>query len=163
MPLNDELRLEDRARVSDVVFAYAAALDNRDWTLLSSILTDPVAIDYTSFDPDLDIEVPRSDWVARVEEGLSGFAVTQHLSTNHRFAFDGPDACTCISYMQALHVLREGGKESTCTLHGYYTNTLRGTDGRWLIGKCRLTITASLGDSSVFGRAVEKYRRGEQP
>ena len=60
--------LADRAAISDVVIQYATALDRRDWALLRAILTDPVHIDYSSFDPALDLEMPAQAWVDRVTE-----------------------------------------------------------------------------------------------
>ena len=85
--------IADRLAISDVIIRYATALDTRDWRLLRSILTDRVAIDYTSFDPDLDLEMDAAEWVHRVR-GLAGFDATQHLSTNHRHHIDG-DTATC--------------------------------------------------------------------
>ena len=63
--------IADRLAISDVIIRYATALDTRDWRLLRSILTDRVAIDYTSFDPDLDLEMDAAEWVHRVR-GLAG-------------------------------------------------------------------------------------------
>jgi len=148
--------LIDRAAISDVVYDYAAALDARDWTLFASILADPIAIDYSTFDPSLDLEMPRDEWVERVRQGLSGFDVTQHISANHRHTISG-DTALCVSYMQASHFLKAGEGFDACTLFGAYTNDLRRTDGRWRIVKCTLTITAHQGDMGVFPRAAQRF------
>ena len=152
------MQLQDRAAISDVVIAYATALDRRDWALMRSLLCDPVAIDYTSFDPALDLEMPADEWVARVTEGLSGFDATQHLSSNHVHLAEGADAARCVSQMQALHVLAEaGGEPAVCTLHGYYTTRLVRQPDAWRIRGVRLVITARTGDPGVFGRAVQRF------
>ncbi len=143
--------LADRAAISDVVISYATALDTRDWRRLRSILLDPVHIDYSSFDPSLDVQMPADDWVARVTE-LGGFDATQHISTNHVHTIDGDDA-QCVSYMQAAHFLTRQDGPYVCFLYGYYTNRLKRTEAGWKIAKCTLTITARHGDPRVFAWA----------
>ncbi|MDD3352102.1 nuclear transport factor 2 family protein [Zoogloea sp.] len=146
--------IADRLAISDVIINYATALDTRDWGLLRSILTDRVAIDYTSFDPDLDLEMDASEWVHRVR-GLAGFDATQHLSTNHRHVIDG-DQATCISYMHASHFLTHAGADHVCVLYGYYTSQLLRTAAGWKLRKVKLTITARHGDARVFEWAFSK-------
>ncbi|MEL7028240.1 MAG: nuclear transport factor 2 family protein [Pseudomonadota bacterium] len=148
--------LVDRSAVSDVVYAYATALDTRDWDLFAQCLADPIYIDYSTFDPSLDLQMPRGDWVERVRLGLSGFDVTQHISSNHRHKIAG-DRAQCVSYMQASHFLKNGEGFETCTLFGYYTNDLERSGADWRIAKCALTITAHDGDMGVFARAAERF------
>ncbi len=140
--------LRDRADISDVVIKYATALDQRNWTLLRSILTEQVHIDYSSFDPTVDTVMEADEWVSRVT-GLSRFYATQHLSTNHVHAIDG-DQASCVSYMQAAHFLKRDGVDYACFLYGHYTNLLVRTDAGWKIRKCTLLITARHGDPRVF-------------
>lgn len=146
--------IADRLAISDVIIRYATALDTRDWGLLRSILTDRVRIDYTSFDPALDLEMDADEWVHRVR-GLAGFDATQHLSTNHRHHIDG-DSATCISYMHAGHFLRHEGVDHACFLYGYYTSALVRTPAGWRVREVKLTITARQGDERVFGWAFSK-------
>ncbi len=143
----------DRMAISDVVIQYATALDRRDWSLLRSILNDPVWIDYRSFDPELNREMSADEWVDSVK-GLAGFDATQHLSTNHVHYLDG-DIATCVSCMHAGHFLSKPDGEYFCFLYGYYTTELtRYADG-WRIHKVRLDITARQGDSRVFDWAFD--------
>ncbi len=146
----------DRTAISDVVIKYATALDRRDWGLMRSLLTDPVAIDYTSFDPALDLEMPAADWIARIQD-LEGFDATQHLSTNHVHTLMGDEAI-CVSYMQAGHFLKRSDGSFACFLYGHYTNRLIRTGEGWRIRKCTLTITACHGDSRVFEWVFGKAR-----
>lgn len=154
------MRLEDRAAVSDVVIAYATSLDRRDWALLRSLLTDPVEIDYRSFDPALHREMPADEWVRLVTAGLSGFDATQHLSSNHVHGFDG-DTARCVSQMHAAHFLQEPAGQSVCILYGYYTSSLVRREAGWRIRKVQLTITARHGDEGVFARATERWQQQE--
>ena len=143
--------LIDRAAISDVVIKYGTALDTRNWSLLRSILMDPIQIDYTSFNPDMDKTMPADEWVDSVKH-LGNFDATQHISSNHVHIIDGDEA-TCVSYMQAGHFLKVDGEERVRFLYGYYTNNLIRHEGSWKIRKCTLTITACHGDASVFAIA----------
>lgn len=149
--------LADRAAISDVVIAYATALDRRDWRLLRSILCDRVRIDYTSFDPALDCEMAADEWVNRVRQ-LAGFTATQHLSTSHVHDLRGDEA-TCVSQMQAGHFLTRADGDHSCFLYGYYTNGLQLELSGWKIAQCRLTITARTGDPRVFEWAFGDWQR----
>ena len=64
--------LQDRALISDVVISYACAVDQRDWTILRSIFTDRVFLDFRSFDPTLYREVPAEE---ALRIGLIGHVV----------------------------------------------------------------------------------------
>lgn len=155
------MRLEDRAQISDRVIGYATSLDRRDWTLLRSLLTDEVHIDYTDFAPELDVTLSADEWVARVTAGLSGFDGTQHLSTNHVFEFNDNNA-VCVSQMQAAHFLTEEAGLATSVIHGYYTTSLIKPTGEWLINGVKLTITATLGDTDIYARAAQHYLEASQ-
>jgi hypothetical protein len=144
----DAQNLRDRAEISDVVIKYATALDQRNWSLLRSILTDQIHIDYSSFFPGADMAMAADEWVDRVGQ-LSRFCATQHLSTNHVHSING-DGASCVSYMQAAHFLKPEGLDHACFLYGHYTNLLTRTNAGWKIRKCTLQVTACLGDARVF-------------
>lgn len=156
-----DLRLEDRALISDAVIGYATALDRRDWVLLRVLMTPVVHLDYSDFDPSLDLSMPADEWVARVTEGLSGFDGTQHLSTNHVHTFD-EDSAVCVSQMQAAHFLIEGNETARSDIYGYYTTGLVKSGNNWLIKSVKLTITATVGDTEVYARAVQRHLESQQ-
>ena len=75
-----------------------------------------------------------AEWAAKVRATNGNFDTTQHISANHVVDFDGADAATCVSYMQAQHWfsaarLTELGHAADeprwCTLGGFYTNSRR--------------------------------------
>ncbi len=140
--------LLDRAAISDVVIAYATAVDRRDWPLLRSIFTDRVFLDFRSFDPRLYREMSANE-VIELARRLSAFDATQHISANHVHTLEG-DRATCVSYMQAGHFLRRPDGEHVCFLYGYYTHALVRTAEGWKIDRYALTITAQHGDPRVF-------------
>jgi hypothetical protein len=152
--------LLDRAAISDTVIRYATGIDMRDWAAYRSCFTDEVEIDFTSWMGGTPRRMAADDWVAMVRETLSGFAATQHISSNHVITLDGDEA-TCVSYMQAQHYLPNDQGDNAFTLGGYYTNRLvRSADG-WRIRACRLTVTWSTGNRHVFELArARSIQRG---
>ncbi|MCB2076905.1 MAG: nuclear transport factor 2 family protein [Novosphingobium sp.] len=140
--------LIDRAAISDVVIAYATAVDTRDWDLLRSLFTDHVFYDFRTFDPDLYAEISVDELVERAMK-LAAFDSTQHISSNHRHTIVG-DRATCVSYMQASHFLARDGESSHCILYGFYTNDLVRTGQGWKIDRYALTVTGQTGDPRVF-------------
>jgi ABC-type arginine transport system ATPase subunit len=140
--------LIDRAAISDVVNAYATAVDSRDWALFASLFAPSVFIDFRSFHPDLHREVSREELV-EITRGIAAFDATQHLSTNHRHTIAGERA-TCVSYMHAGHFLKRDGADHACFLYGFYTYELFREGAGWLIDRYGLRVTAQHGDPRVF-------------
>lgn len=155
MMQHDARTLSDRAAISDVVIAYATALDTQDWTLFGRVFADTVTVDYRSFDPSLFHELQRDAWVAMMQAGFGGFDATQHTSSNHVHRIDG-DTAVCTSSMQARHFVVRDAETACATFFGFYTNRLvRGLDG-WRISHLTLTVTARTGNMQVFQWAQER-------
>jgi hypothetical protein len=140
--------LLDRAAISDVLIAYASAVDRRNWALFRSLFTDRVFLDFRTFDPKLYREMP-ADELVEISKRVGAFDATQHISTNHVHTIDG-DRATCVSYMQAGHFLKRDDGEHVCFLYGYYTYSLVRTAAGWKIDRYALTVTAQQGDPRVF-------------
>jgi len=153
--------LLDREAISDTLIRYATAVDGRDWLLFRSCFTDPVEIDLSSWTGSPAGDVPTDDWVAGVRAGLSGFDVTHHMSSNHRIALTG-DHATATSYVQARHGLRNPQADEIYTLAGYYEYRLQREPDGWRIRACRLTVTWSEGDRSLFDRARQRSAPAEE-
>lgn len=81
--------VSDRIEIDDLLTAYAAAVDAREWDVLAGLFADGAVLDYSAFDG------PRAgapEAIAWVAEGLSGFPVSQHLVTNRQvWLGDGGD------------------------------------------------------------------------
>jgi hypothetical protein len=140
--------LIDRAAISDVVNAYATAVDTRDWALFASIFTDSVFLDFRDFHPSLYKQLTREELVG-ITRGIAAFDATQHLSSNHRHTLHG-DRATCVSYMHAGHFLKREGADHACFLYGYYTYELVRDGAGWLIEKYGLKIAAQFGEPRMF-------------
>ena len=140
--------LIDRAAISDVVNAYATAVDTRDWDLFRSLFAERLFLDFRSFHPSLYREL-AIDELVDMTRLIASFDATQHLSANHVHRLAG-DRATCTSYMHAGHFLKRDGQDHACFLYGYYTYELaRGAAG-WKIDRYGLQITAQHGDPRVF-------------
>jgi ketosteroid isomerase-like protein len=140
--------LLDRAAISDVVIAYASAVDRRDWARLRALFTDRVFVDFRTFDPSLYREMDADEVVEQARH-LAAFDATQHISSNHAHRIEG-DRATCVSYMQAGHFLTRPDGRYACFLYGYYTHELVRTAGGWKIRRYALTVTAQQGEPRVF-------------
>jgi hypothetical protein len=147
--------LADRAAISDLVIAYATALDTRDWVLFRRIFADTVTIDYRSFDPALQFTIPANQWVQMLSSGFGGFDATQHISSNHVHDIAG-DAATCVSYMQASHCFVRDDNTACATLFGYYVNRLVRDAAGWRLSGITLQVTARTGDMRVFEWARQR-------
>lgn len=141
-------KLIDRAAISDVVNAYATAVDTRDWDLFRSLFTERLFLDFRSFHPALYRELSVEELV-EMTRMIAAFDATQHLSANHVHRIDG-DRATCTSYMHAGHFLKRDGAEHVCFLYGFYTYELQRGDEGWKIDRYGLQITAQHGDPRVF-------------
>jgi hypothetical protein len=140
--------LIDRAAISDVVNAYATAVDTRDWDGFRALFLDPLFLDFRSFHPSLYRELSVEELV-EISRKVAAFDATQHLSANHVHRIEG-DRATCVSYMHAGHFLTRDGAQHACFLYGYYTYELQRTDAGWKIARYGLQVTAQHGDPRVF-------------
>jgi hypothetical protein len=161
-PTDALARLVDRQAIVDVVVRYATGVDRRDWALYESCFTDPCEFDFSGWRGQPAVLLSPAEWAAKVRGTNGSFDTTQHLSTNHVVTFEGPDAATCISNMQAQHwfsVARltalgyAADEPRWCTLGGFYTNSLVRTGDGWRIRRCQLDVTWTTGDPTVFDLA----------
>jgi hypothetical protein len=143
---------EDRWAVCDVVYAFAEAMDSRDWTLYRSVFTPKIEIDYSFFHPDQKGEITASEWADNVAGRLSRLAATQHSMTNPRPRIDGERA-RCAVYAQAHHTAELDGELAWCLVGGEYTfGLVRASEG-WLIDAVALRPHFITGDQRVLGVA----------
>jgi hypothetical protein len=140
--------LIDRAAISDVVNAYATAVDSRDWDLFRSLFAERLFLDFRSFHPSLYREL-SVDELIELTRPIARFDATQHLSANHVHRLNG-DRAVCVSYMHAGHFLKRDGVEHACFLYGYYTYELERRPAGWTIDRYGLRITAQHGEPRVF-------------
>jgi|SRR5271155_2481770 len=145
----DELqRLVDEAAIVQLTYQYSRGIDLLDRALYKSCFTDPVEIDFESWDGTQG-PMPADGWVDYVWDLVVGLDATQHIMTNHNIDFDDDDHATCIAYLHAQHYIA-GAPVETFTAGGFYTNSVVRTDGGWRIGRCKLTLTWRTGDVGIL-------------
>lgn len=145
-----------RVLVTDVVTAYAMALDARDWSRFRSLFEDEVLVDYASLGP-THARLPADEWTARCRV-LGAFDGTQHKVTN--VAVDlAPDAATVTSYVDASHFIAGDDGQVLCGIvHGTYVHHLRRHADGWKIHHCKLIVTGFPGGRAAFDAAFAVAR-----
>ncbi len=146
-----QLRLADRAEITDVQMRYATAVDSRDWELLRDCFTDEIEGDYSSVFGTPPARLGADDFVAVIAPVMSALTATQHMITNLAIDFHDADHATVVAYVRAIHhnAAADGGTEQT--VYGYYTNAFARTGKGWRISKVKLTSRIQSGNPGVFG------------
>lgn len=130
----------DRALISDLLFAFARALDTKDWQAYASNFAADGTLELPW--PAADGDGPaghrgREGMADYVSKGLGQFIQTQHISSNHQIEIDG-DTASSHSYCQAAHRRSHDDPSDLWILGGWYSNTYRRTDEGWKITSVKL-------------------------
>lgn len=131
--------LEDRAAISDVIAAYAHAIDRRRWGMMERL-----------FHPDAQFQFGTvlGDWRGFVEQAraiIDPCLATQHQLGQIQFGFDGEKSCHTETYMTAMHTVPAGypvaevfpdkGKIYSAVVAGRYVDRFEKRDGEWRIAQ----------------------------
>lgn len=128
--------LVDRTRISERLFAFARALDSRDWDVYVDGYADGGELDLPDPMGSGRIVVPRAG-LREFVQGLGRYGATHHLSANHQIEIDG-DRATSRSYLQAVHVRQR--PDDHWTGGGWYDCEYVRTAAGWKFTKVRLSI-----------------------
>ena len=135
----------DRARISDLLFSFARALDSRDADAYVANFADDGVVeipDPASASGEM-IVIPRHRMRETLTKGVFRFTATHHLSANHQIEIEG-DAATSRSYLQAVHVGES--RFDHWDAGGWYDCTYRRIDGEWKFVNVRLTAVWMQGE-----------------
>jgi hypothetical protein len=138
--------LVDRAQISDLLFSFAAALDNKNWQAYADNFADGGYIDL----PDLQstngsrFTLHKDKMLEMLPKSLGRYTATHHISSNHQISIEG-DAARSRSYLQGVHV---GAKPvEHWTAGGWYDcRYMRTAIGGWKFAEVRLTAVWLDGD-----------------
>ncbi len=151
--------LLDRTRIVDVISAYAAGLDARDWKLWRSVFPEETVFDLSSWN-DVPGRLLNTDRVVAAQARLfAELSVTQHFITNHRVEINGDNA-RVLAHMRAEHWI-DTTDESRCaryTMFGYYDDDLIRTPDGWKISRMQLRVTQTQGDRWVMEEAQRRVQ-----
>ncbi|PEQ11417.1 hypothetical protein B2G71_17150 [Novosphingobium sp. PC22D] len=148
--------LARRAALTDLQLDYAFGIDSRDWARYRSVFTDIVDMDFSSWHGGTALRIPADEWVAQVRDRQSGFDGTQHLLSNHRFAFDDAGA-TGTAYVVARHYLNVDGEPHVQAIGGYYFHRFVSAADGWKIAACTLNFLWTQGDRNLFRHAARRW------
>lgn len=125
-------RLWERSLISDLLVAFATALDSKDWDAYAALYTDDgiLVLPWTT--------IRKADMPGAVERDLSRYFATHHISANHSITISG-DSATSRSYLLAMHVQEKGNQKTQWLVGGWYDNEYRKTERGWLISRVQIT------------------------
>jgi hypothetical protein len=154
-------RIADESAVRDLVIGFSNGMDARDEALFRASFADEVVLDIPPMGGDavtLSGPVSGDDYARGVIALLSGFAATQHVSTNHLVAVDG-DAASCICYTHATHYLPDEGVHPWLTLGARYDIVARRFPAQgWRITGFRWTGQWAEGNAGLWDIVVAKLK-----
>lgn len=143
---------------------YAEGIDSKDWNLVRACFADQVVVDYGDLSASLGepgVPVAADDWVAAVKGVISGFDITRHAITNHRFDLASPPVCAR-AYLSADHVIFADPAvpvvqpDNVVTLVGEYTNYYELIEGNWKIVRSALAGDWTAGNADLLQEAVDR-------
>ncbi len=126
-------RLADRSAIRDLVHAYAAAVDRKDWARVRECFTPDATCDYTWFAGDVETVV------GHIERGLAPFVGTMHLVGNHLAEVTGDDA-TAETYTLCHHRHRTADGFADRVVGLRYVDTLVRTGDGWRIRRREVAV-----------------------
>ncbi len=133
------MRLEDRAAITDIIAAYAHAIDRRRWGMMQHLFHDDAQFQFGEL---------VGDWRSFVEQAralIDPCLATQHQLGQVQFGFDGTDACHTETYMTAMHTVPPGfpmpevfpdkGVIYSAIVAGRYVDRFERREGEWRIAR----------------------------
>ncbi|UGT53430.1 nuclear transport factor 2 family protein [Nocardia asteroides] len=135
----------DKLDIVDLAYAYADALDRRDWSALDAVFTPDMTADYAG-----EYELTgREQVVGMIRTFLDPCGPTQHLLSNPRVRVDGDTAE--LSIKLRVHHLGAGEHSAlTYEIFGWYHALVTRTPCGWRIHHWRQEVTAELGTRDLF-------------
>jgi hypothetical protein len=144
-----------RQEIGDLFTRYARGIDTLDRGLFTSIFTDPVVMDLSSWSGIPAAPIKPDAWFDGICARMGGFDATQHNIMNHEIHVDG-DRATSRPYIIANHYMIADGVRSMHSIGGYYEHALIRTADGWRIASLKLVVTWEIGDRDLFRRAAER-------
>jgi uncharacterized protein (TIGR02246 family) len=121
--------LVDRQAITDVLSAYARAVDDRDFEALLSLFTEDAVANYQG--PELR---GRAELDTFFRASLTGVTATHHQLGNIEIEFETTEQARARCHVTAWHAFGDG---TELTLHGTYRDVLRRTTDGWKLAERR--------------------------
>ena len=130
--------LVDRAQISDLLHAFARALDSKDWQGYIGLYAEDGVLELPW------ATVTRAEMAEFPGRDLGRYHATHHISSNHQIEIEG-DTARSRSYLLAMHVLDPDDQESQWLAAGWYDNEYRRTPTAWKLTRVRITPVWEIG------------------
>ena len=134
-----KLNLEARAEITDVIAAYAHAIDRRRWGMMDRLFHD---------DAEFQFGTVIGDWRGFVEQAraiIDPCLATQHQLGQVQFGFENDLVCHTETYMTAMHTVPAGyplaevfpdkGRTYSAVIAGRYVDRFERRDNQWRIAR----------------------------
>ena len=138
-----------RLSIEEQIYAYAIALDEKNWEALNLVFTEDAETSYGTKDSDEPfICKSRKEIIKMCEEGLADVGVTQHLFSNIRIKIMGDEA---ISKSSALiqHASKNFSEGKSYEMWGEYSDNWILIDDVWKIKNRELIVLKEYGNISI--------------
>ena len=154
--LSPEL-LSDRAEIDDVVARLAVTQDDKDFEGFRALFSDRVHVDMSGHFGDPPVEMGADELAATARSVLSGFAATQHATSNVLTTVDGDTARARVTVTAYHHVPADPGVGDWCIVRNRWELELRRHGGRWLIAGWAIVRTGPVaGNAGVYEIAAAR-------
>ncbi len=147
--------LGDRALITDLVVAYAYAVDECDWTTFESLFVSDAAIDYRSSGG---IAGNPAEVAAWMPGAMALFTWSMHSISTHRLTFTGDWAATGSLHAFARHGLTWKGVDELMDVNVIYRDEYVRTDDGWRFASRREDTLGIAGGS--FAELVAQSLEG---
>ncbi len=138
-----------RASIEEQIYAYAIALDEKNWEALNLVFTEDAETSYGTKDSDAPfICKSRKEIIKMCEEGLADVGVTQHLFLNIRIKIMGDKAISKSSAL-AQHASKDFSEGKSYEMWGEYSDNWILIDDVWKIKNRELIVLKEYGNMSI--------------
>ena len=138
-----------RVSIEEQIYAYAIALDEKNWEALNLVFTEDAETSYGTKDSDAPfICKSRKEIIKMCKEGLADVGVTQHLFSNIRIKIMGDKA---ISKSSALiqHASKDFTESKSYEMWGEYSDNWILINDVWKIKNRKLIVLKEYGNMSI--------------
>ncbi|MEY9211787.1 nuclear transport factor 2 family protein [Thermobifida halotolerans] len=142
----ENLSVQDRLDIADVLARYCVALDSRDWNLLERVFTPDAVAAYGR------VGDPRGlpAIVGVVRASLEPLDASQHFIGTSLVEPDGEGGARGRTYLIAQHVRNQTPGGDQYVIAGTYVDRFVRTPGGWRISERRLVHTWTRGNPAVL-------------
>ena len=138
-----------RVSIEEQIYAYAIALDEKNWEALNLVFTEDAETSYGTKDSDEPfICKSRKEIIKMCEEGLADVGITQHLFSNIRIKIMEDKA---ISKSSALiqHASKDFTEGKSYEMWGEYSDNWILINDVWKIKNRKLIVLKEYGNMSI--------------